>query len=299
MKINSITNWFETFNPKKKPPKNSKKNVLEHNKFVLRPEDLFGDNGSLEKIITSLSNKMDEFRIHEGFKEGWWLNSETKRSSMYKPEGIISNDSATKILNSYLHMEDVNPNTNCISSGDKKGTELKGGIIPRNYKRAARKIIHDCKLKSECDKCGESEVLPNIKFFKKLGLMLAECNLLKIPAVIFLHPQNLLQLCPNCEKFYNKMNTKLFQQGNLPSHEMRRIKEWVNSGLPIPKARLKNNNITELKNFDGKIIFNSTTPGLSFVKRVNEMYAENWKKIGIEEDMFKSHKKFKSALETK
>ena len=248
MKINSITNWFETFNPKKKPPKKSKKNVLEHNKFVLRPEDLFGDNGSLEKIITSLSNKMDEFRIHEGFKEGWWLNSENKRSSMYKPEGIISNDSATKILNSYLYMEDVNPNTNCISSGDKKGTELKGGIIP---------------------------------------------------AVIFLHPQNLLQLCPNCEKFYNKMNTKLFQQGNLPSHEMRRIKEWVNSGLPFPKARLKNNNITELKNFDGKIIFNSTTPGLSFVKRVNEMYAENWKKIGIEEDMFKSHKKFKSALETK
>ncbi len=295
MKANNISNWFKTYQPKKKLPENPKKNVLEHNKFVLRPEDLFGDNGSLENIITSLNNKMNEFRIHEGFKEGWWLNSENERSSMYKPEGIISDNSAAEILNSYLYKEDVNPNTNCIPSGDKKGTELKSGIKPRNYKRVARKIIHDCNLKSDCDKCGESEVLPNIKFFKKLGLMLAECNLSKIPAVIFLHPQNLLQLCPNCEKFYKKMNTKLFQEGNLPSHEMSRIREWMNSGTAVPKARLKN--ITKLKNFDGKIIFNPTTPAQSYVKRVNEMYSENWGKIGIEEDMFKSHKTFKPALE--
>ena len=178
-------------------------------------------------------------------------------------------------------MEDLNPNNNInLKSGDTKASATKDGIVPRDFTRALRKLIHDNGLESKCDVCGEHEILPDLKVLKPLGNILRELDDNELDAVIYCNVWNILQLCKNCKPMYKLMTNRKALKAATKWKQERYINWKKKYGTPRPQAIEKG--IEQMVGYNGFIDFNEIVPANSLVTPMKENINKRWVVLGQE-----------------
>jgi hypothetical protein len=276
---------YFTFSKKKvakiKPTK--KKNPLTYNATILIPEVLLGVNGSLRKCIDYIDAKLQEYITTNDVMVKYFGMPLAPKKSLYKKERILSDGYLKEILNSTLYREDIDTKTNDLKGGDSKDKETKGGLKGRRVKKtAARRILYDNGIPSDCDICSESEILPAIVNYKPLGEILDAAGLDEIPTSLYIHPYNIGQLCPNCFQLKNYFESDKFTQNKLPKYLMDRIKKWYKKyGPHQPHAIKANLNLSSgYKGYDGVMIYNQRNPGKSCILSVKQLNEDKIKNEG-------------------
>ena len=280
---------FKRFFGNYKPPKKLKvvrrKNVMDKDPFTIDPRYFF--NNGLKKSIDLLRRKGDNILTISMSRKGWLNKLATiAETPLYITEKILSVVTRKSLIDSDLYEEDVNKNTDCIPSSDRKDKATKDGIIPRNYRRLARWLLNVNNISQNCDCCNSSTCLPNLVFFRSLGEMVREAKSIgreSVPGCVFVHLKNIFKLCPNCHAMWKIYHGKAFADGTLDELTTKRVKSWeveydINSKIPYAQTEeAKIGGKIQIIIFGKRIYFNVKNPGKSRVEDINRTL-EEWTK---------------------